>query len=455
VSAFSEKMLLLQKKKKLLLDDRIKLIYCWLGPTGPIWNTELPNILNFASVSDSIKHIDSQKFWGDDARSFFSCESNNYDVYPVCSMEQDDERPFILPFGLSWRIPFDRYFTGNEGIIEFSHVPSNIIRLVRQRNGFIMINHSIEAFMAPEYLNVLHGYFQNVHGLPLHKVIYLTGCINAQELYNQYCEQRNIPNDKIHRLSIVTYATSFRSFVSHTQQLPPFYDTESVPEKLFLMWNRRIRQHRVELVATLERYGLVDRSLVSFSDVNVDRPGLSSKDSIHSAHLQNVFDISQDVVGRFVARLPLVLDGENDVNQMCQDYENKSRPFYQKSLVSIVTETNFYDSAVSLTEKSFKPAKEMHPFIIAGVSGAIKGMHELGFKTFGEFWDEGYDDIKDHTERMREIMKVIAAIGSWSDEQIIDFRRRVKPILEHNYLVIRNAGSNRSVEKITSIIRGK
>jgi len=437
------------------MDEHIKLLYSWIGPNGPIWNTELPNILNLASVSEGGVSINSSKFWNDDAVKFFCHEPYNYDVYPICSMRYNDTRSFVIPYTLTWRIPFELYFNGREGILEFSHMPDRIIRLVREKNGYIMINHSIEAFMSSLHMNALHGYFKNVHGIPLNKIIYLTGCINAQELYDNYCQERNIPDEKNERLSIVTYATSFDSFVNHTASGMPSYDTEKVPEKIFLMWNRRIRSHRVELVMNLERHGLVDRSLVSFSHVNVDRPSTSSKDSIDRHQLQYVFGITPNIIDKFMNRLPMILDGEQDVNMMCRDYDNASRPYYQQSLISIVTETNFYDDAVSLTEKSFKPAKEMHPFIIAGVSGSLKGMHELGFKTFSEFWDESYDQTKDHFERMHKIMDVMAYIGTWNDQQILDFRRRVKPILEHNHGIIRNAGPKKSLEKITNIIRGE
>lgn len=438
--------------------EKIKLVYNWIGPSGPIWNTELPNILNFAIVSNNIKEIGSNKVFCDDARLFFSSEKHNYEVYPVCSLEDADKRPFVLPFGLSWRIPFERYFSGTEGIIEFSHVPDHVINLVRDQKGFILINNSMEAFMWPEQLDALHGYFANIHRLPLYKIIYLTGCINAQDLYNEYCLLRNIPSDKMSRLSVVTYPTHFPSFVSHTREPAPNYDTEIVPEKLFLMWNRRPRTHRVDIVMYLEQNNLIDRSLVSFSDMDADQPNKSLKDTIYNNwgfHLQNTYGISSDVVNNFVSRLPLIIDGEKNVLQMTQDYNNASRPFYQKSLVSIITETNFYDTAITLTEKSFKAAKEMHPFIIAGVSGVIKGMHQLGFQTFNQFWDESYDDIKEHTERMRKIMELLSTIAAWNEEQIIDFRRKVKPILEHNYRVIQTAGTKESVAKITSIIRNE
>lgn len=435
------------------MTDKIKLLYHWIGPNGPIWNTELPNILNFSHVAIN-SSTSSDKFWSDDLHRFFKCHmlDSNYQVYPTFNIAHSDPTTFLLPFTLTWRVPFNTYFMGNEGILEFSHTPPHIIDLVRNKNGYILINHSIEAFMNPKYIDALHSYFNTVHNIPLHKIIYMTGCINAVDLYEQYCIERNIGDN---RLSIVSHATSFTSFKQNTVHAnhEPFYNTKIVPNKLFLMWNRRIRGHRVEMAVNLERHNLVDRSLISFSDVDVDMPGNSVEHRFDKDRLEHIFNIDPIYISKFLSRLPLILDGEEDNMQMCQDYNNKSRPFYTQSLVSIVTETNYYDREVSLTEKSFKPAKEKHPFIIVGVNGALKGMHELGFKTFNDFWDESYDDIAEPGERMRKLMDVVSYIGSWTDEQILEFRRNVKPILDHNYNVIRNASNIHAVNTITDIIR--
>lgn len=437
------------------MDDKIKLVYNWIGPRGPIWNTELPNVLNFAEVAEGVSHLNSSKYFNDDLVKFFECYKPNseYEIFPSVSIHHEDYRPFILPFTLSWRIPFERYFTGNEGILEYSHTPFTIINFIRHRNGYVLINHGLEAFMEPGYLDVLHSYFSNVQHIPLHKVIYITGCMNAVEQYEQYCSDRNIPNDKHHRLSIIPHPISFTSFADDPSVNVPDYDVNTIPPKLFLMWNRRFRPHRVELSVYLEKINMVDRSLVSFSNEDLDFPGRNLVDRFDRSKLVTEFDISEAVIDRFVSKLPLVLDGENNLMQMCQDYENKTRSYYQQSLVSIVTETNFYEHTTSLTEKAFKPAKEKHPFIIAGVSGVLKKMRELGFQTFSEFWDESYDDIVDSNERMKAIMKVIEHISTWNNEQIVDFRHRVEPILNHNYHVVRTASTKPTANKITQLIR--
>jgi hypothetical protein len=122
-------------------------------------------------------------------------------------------------------------------------------------------------------------------------------------------------------------------------------------------------------------------------------------------------------------------------------------------LVSIITETNFAQSEVTLTEKSYKPVKEKHPFIIVGAPGAIKGMRDAGFQTFNEFWDETYDEITSPPQRMAAIMQVIDDISKWDHDKILDFRRRVKPILDYNFNILKNSSPHNIAMKLSDIVR--
>jgi hypothetical protein len=309
--------------------------------------------------------------------------------------------------------------------------------------------------MGSGYISALHSYFRNIHGIPLHKIIYVTGCINSAELYEKYCQENNIPNDKDHRLSIVSYPSSQTIFRPNLEESEPVYDTETIPNKLFLMWNRRYRNHRIALALALEDANLIDRTYISFSDVNVERLTKTFTQTVSRHVLDNwSTKISDDVINSFASRLPLVIDNETNINQMCEDRGNVSRPYYQDSLVSLITETNFDVDEVTLTEKSYKPIKEKHPFIIVGVNGALKGLQNAGFKTFGEFWNEEYDDITEAGHRMRAIRNVIEDIATWDNNKILDFKRRVKPILEHNFNVLKESSPRPMVLEVNNIIRG-
>jgi hypothetical protein len=149
-----------------------------------------------------------------------------------------------------------------------------------------------------------------------------------------------------------------------------------------------------------------------------------------------------------MTKLPLEIDGETEIQRMCGDFDAAARPFYQNSLVSIITETNFELTELTATEKTWKPAKEKHPFIMVGTAGALRTLHEFGFQTFDEFWDESYDDIEDPRVRLFEIVKVCKEIASWTPEQILDFKRRVKPIVDHNFKILTTNTSKTVADKI-------
>ena len=262
--------------------------------------------------------------------------------------------------------------------------------------------------------------------------------MNAQQLYDEWCLRKGItiPRDK---MNIFSYPTSQNSlatyFKVHKPQIPE-YDTERVPEKLFLSWNRRFRPHRTAMAFGLDKLGLVDRSYLSMGLHDPENSNVHITHTLQDHLLYQSIPSAEDKI-KFVSKLPLILDGENNVNQMCQDFNDATRPFYQNSLVSLVSETNFIANEVSLTEKSFKPFKEKHPFITVGVNGTLKALKDMGFITFGAFWDESYDTMTNPAHRMAAILNICKDISTWDSEKIKDFRRRVKPILDHNYEILK------------------
>ena len=447
-------------------DDKVKVVYSWYGPHGPIWNTELPNILTLSSVAEGVNpNMTSRNFWTDDVwQKQFSKAKDKYEMYPIQSIEADDKRPFIYPFSMTWRVEFEKYFINYSGVLEFGHVPNWLIHLVQTGNGYILIDHSVEAFMSDRELEAMFSYFHEHHKIPMYKIIYLTGTVNATKVYNDWFEKNNIPDIKEHRMHVIPYASSREIFhmfynTSHSEnpetpgyrKLIPSYDENVVPEKVFLSWNRRYRQHRILLALCLEQLNLVDKSLISFAKIDGENTSdtfahqvknlLETYEGNLNLYGNHNFHFDDDtIIPRFSDKLPLVIDGETDINKMCEDWGH-TKDYYNQTLISLVTETNYNAKECTLTEKSFKPLYNKHPFIIIGVAGALQGLRDLGFRTFSDFWDESYDDEPLPGLRFEKIMNAIKLIASWTPEQILDFRRRVKPILEHNYQMFSEPGS--------------
>jgi hypothetical protein len=116
---------------------------------------------------------------------------------------------------------------------------------------------------------------------------------------------------------------------------------------------------------------------------------------------------------------------------------------YRDIFCDIVTESRFAQPTGNYSEKTFHPMWYKKPFVLAAPPNTLKLLKEHGFKTFSDFWDESYDSITIHEERLLKIFEVIDFINSKSIEELQEMYIQMKPILEHNYNLIK--------EKLTPI----
>jgi hypothetical protein len=117
--------------------------------------------------------------------------------------------------------------------------------------------------------------------------------------------------------------------------------------------------------------------------------------------------------------------------------ENKMEESYRDVFCDIVTESRFAQPTGNYSEKTFHPMWFKKPFVLAAPPNTLKLLKEHGFKTFSDFWDESYDSITIHEERLLKIFEVIDFINNKSIEELQEMYVQMKPILEHNYNLIK------------------
>jgi len=429
----------------------IKIAYNWIGPRGPIQNTEVPNILALTAVTESVT-TSSHRFSAESMWHAIFRLNPEFEMAPAWSLDIEDI--FIYPMTLHCRIDFLVYFLIDNGILEYAPVPNAIIHFVRTAGGYFLIDVSAEAWVDDEHLTALHSYFTH-NRIPLNKIIYLTGCMNPDVVYDSYCRRRNIPNSPECRLNIISFPISQHSISIAMTVIPqeePIYDPNLIPSKIFLSWNRRHRSHRSILAVAMHKEGLLPKSYMSMLSLDPDL-GSSRFEDTFPQHMSPYYGLTTTDVQQFTSLLPLIIDGETNINDMCSDNENRTSNFYTDSLLSIITETNFDALALTLTEKSFKQFKKKHPFIIVGPAGSLSALHALGFKTFSEFWSEEYDNILDANQRLKAIIRICKEIGNWDTDKIIDFKHKAKAIIEHNYTQVKISSAIASSHNIVNTVR--
>lgn len=98
--------------------------------------------------------------------------------------------------------------------------------------------------------------------------------------------------------------------------------------------------------------------------------------------------------------------------------------WYSNTGYSVVLETSI-DDVKFITEKTFKPIANGHPFIVLGSPGILKVLQNYGFQTFDSIIDESYDDEHNLSKKMDMIINLI-------DNMTLDKLRDMRDIVVHN-----------------------
>jgi hypothetical protein len=105
---------------------------------------------------------------------------------------------------------------------------------------------------------------------------------------------------------------------------------------------------------------------------------------------------------------------------------------YPDIFVDIVCETRVLGNVFFVTEKTWRCIVAKRPFIIVGSQFFLQNLKKLGFKTFNEFWDEGYDEYPSGY-RIKEIEKLLSTIAEWPVQKLVKILEEMQSILDHNY----------------------
>ena len=166
----------------------------------------------------------------------------------------------------------------------------------------------------------------------------------------------------------------------------------------FLYLNKQSRPHRKKLYKKLSENGVLENSLHTRWP---DRK-LPAEYELPWAQDYPIYGMDQDI------------------------YEKP----YNETNCSIVSETNDNDYDVFMTEKIWKPIIAQQVFVVHGNYLYLQKLREIGFKTFGNYFDESYDLEQDSNKRIDKIVSLCDKIRTknWQDIYL-----QTKALRQHNF----------------------
>jgi len=184
-------------------------------------------------------------------------------------------------------------------------------------------------------------------------------------------------------------------------------------KNLFLSYNRQPRIHRIRLAIELLRTKLFSRGLLSLYKLNGPLP--------YALPHENEFLVNNS---------PFTIDSKYDLYYNLAI--NITKEDYEKTFISLLTETLVDDGTLFLSEKIWKPIMVGHPFLVYGNKGTLKYLKELGYKTFDKWIDESYDDIEDRELRCCKIVSELTKFSDMSNDELKEIREEMKEVCEFN-----------------------
>lgn len=156
------------------------------------------------------------------------------------------------------------------------------------------------------------------------------------------------------------------------------------------------------------------------------------------------FDIKESIMidhSYFISHFPgnVIYDQINNSSSTGEtETTNALETFYRDIFCDVVTESRFAQATGNYSEKVYQPMFYKKPFVLCAPPHTLKYLKEEGFKTFSDFWDESYDTIENHEQRLFAIFKLIDFINDKSIDELREMYRQMLPILEHNEQLVHN-----------------
>lgn len=404
-------------------------VHDWIGPNGPLPNLRSPTLYDIASVLRFVtierEHLDlgPRSMYSD-----FLEYVKDIRLVPTSEIESIGNKNFVYELQLDIKI-FDHEFSDGVGVLDKIILDSRIYDRIKRKQGYLLLTTLFESFLEDEVFLAMHRYFQN-KGIPLDRIIYFTNCINGDEIYQNFCKRNAItPLIKCEYIGLYVIQQVQEVIKNKTMFLKR---SPKNKESLFLNFNRRTRSHRYTFLFKMLEYNLLDKIKMSF-----DRPNYFSKLMLEYHSLESKYKIknlNREILQNLYNQLPFVLDTNNFNKFPMEDNLLDTAYLYETTHISLVSETNFENNIVHITEKTLKPIIFLHPFITIGPAYTLKYLKEMGFRTFDKFWDESYDNCLDPVERMIKVVSIIYEISNWPKEKLKKFEKDITSIVHHNFL---------------------
>jgi hypothetical protein len=237
---------------------------------------------------------------------------------------------------------------------------------------------------------------------------------------------------------------SFAWFLSDYHAMDPLLHTWNQSRVFMAMYGR----------PTAARLGIAAHLLQHHEEIShIHFSYGTSPDQLQMFELDKLLSYDIDSIepaGKLIQRMPLTIADASTYVNTGYNFEQESTltSRYADVLIDIVGETFVQGCTFLPTEKTTRPMLLKKPFVAFASANYLDYLHQLGFKTFCNYWDETYDGYQGRDRYLR-ILKLLDHLASMSVAQLVSMYESMRPVLEHNWELLRSQTYLRKVALIT------
>jgi hypothetical protein len=282
--------------------------------------------------------------------------------------------------------------------------------VLAQQTGLILDASTEGVQHKPDITASLHELLQAL-GLSPRQCVYLTQDQGYERDYRAHCARIGAEPVAVRNHDYWIWH-ALKGFEAGGEQdylsrLESFRARSSSRPRRFLSLNRTPRPIKILFLLRLLRDGLWEQGYISFGGFS--RPGKPGKTKPTAEQLTQALPGFED----HVAALAPLLDPLDRYGRVLLGMERhgwtrlelwkaglaSDLAEYGESWFSAVTDTEMRPRVSRITEKVIKPLVNFHPMVVLGNPGALQMIRSYGFETFGEIFDESYDEELDPRRR--------------------------------------------------------
>lgn len=318
-------------------------------------------------------------------------------------------------------------------IAAFDWLDDDVINALRDRRAILVLDdksegHPIVSDYLFKYLHMLVSRLQ----IPPSSLVYITSNLLAERKYDEWAGALKI-EQQVRIISDNWFAPdTLRNLKAKFRK----FDASKV-DKTFLCFNRHFNNFREHFVRDLMNEGLVNKGYVSLCAATPEQIHILKNPDTYYDWAHRTIDRERyaSTVEQFTSLLPLTVDTTNFSHNHVRTVTNK---FYDKTLLSLITETWVHADTIFITEKTYKAIQMLHPFIILGNPGTLHELRQQGFRTFSPLIDEDYDNEPNLEKRKNLIISELKRLSSLSIEAQQELAEQLNPIAIHNRNVLQS-----------------